>query len=608
MNIGIRQKLLLGLGGMLVIVATISLLTIRQIDELGSSLAIVLKQNYVSVVACRDMKDALEGVDRMVAESFTGNREGVAGQLAEQQSKFNHALDSELHNITLPGEQERADRIKSLSKTYFETLEQVTGSTLSEKARMQLYSARLVPLMQEIKAIALDILEMNQANMISEKNATRSLSVSARWRVFAIGMTSVVVAAFLGYQIHRGVLNPLQSLIETTEEIRQGNLDVVLKTAGTDEVGQLSRSFNTMLITLRKNRSSDMANLIRSRRLMEELFRVMPFPVAVVDRAGNVQVSTEPAMRYFGLKPGVSVRELPFSWMPALVDKSISFRHPASLEDNRYVQQFVGNREFFFQPVAVPIFSDEGDVDQEGSVLVITDVTQLHDQQEMKSGLISIVSHQLKTPLTSLQMSLHLLLDDEVGTLNAQQSDLLVAAREDCERLVEMLNDLLDLNRIESGRAFLEPSPSRPELLVRDGCYPFHHDAKDRKITLKTDVAVDLPEVMADRSAIGHVFANLLSNALRFTMPGGEVNVGARQDGDFVRFFVEDTGSGISSEHMPHLFEQFYRVPGQDTRSGVGLGLSIVKELVEAHGGQIALQSQEGKGSLFSFSLPVRRE
>jgi signal transduction histidine kinase/HAMP domain-containing protein len=603
MNIGIRQKLLLGLGGMLVIVATISLMTIGQIDELGKSLAIVLKQNYLSVVACQDMKDALGNIDTVVLNSFLDDNGESKRMVEEQKMKFNDALDRELHNITLPGEKERAERVQDLSEEYFKILSTIMDNPNPVHDRRNLYFTRLVPVSNEIRVVDREILEMNQANMISEKNASHNLSISARWRVLSIGLASVVLALMLGYQIHRWVLNPLRNLIDTTEEIRRGNLEVVLQTVAHDEVGQLSRSFNAMLISLRQNRNSEMANLIRSRRLTDDVFRALPFPVAVLDPQGQVLVATEKASLFFGLKPGVSAGDLPLPWMSGLLDSSFADLRPAGLDEQRYVQQFVGNKEYFFQPSNVPIISESGEVT--GSILTISDVTKLHEQQEMKRGMVSTVSHQLKTPLTSLRMSIHLMLDEEVGALNGMQSELLIGAREDCERLVEMLDDLLDLNRIESGKGQLEPRPMQPSLLVREGIEPFLGEAKDRNVTLTGIPAAGLSDVIADSAGIRHVFANLLSNALRFTMPGGTVTVGAGQEGDFVRFFVEDTGAGIASEHMSHLFEQFFRVPGQDVRSGVGLGLSIVKELVEAQGGTVSSQSRPGQGSVFSFTLPV---
>jgi signal transduction histidine kinase len=183
-----------------------------------------------------------------------------------------------------------------------------------------------------------------------------------------------------------------------------------------------------------------------------------------------------------------------------------------------------------------------------------------------------------------------------------------MAARDDSERLVGILNDLLDINRIESGKSRLALEPVTPRALVRDAMEPFLVDAKDKGVTLVNEVSDDLPEVMADAEKIRHVFANLLSNAFRFTGPGGSVTIRAEQGQDRVAFLVEDTGKGIPEEGLQHLFEQFYRAPGQDEKSGVGLGLAIAKEIVRAHGGDVGAESVVGKGATFHFTLPLRTD
>jgi signal transduction histidine kinase len=205
-------------------------------------------------------------------------------------------------------------------------------------------------------------------------------------------------------------------------------------------------------------------------------------------------------------------------------------------------------------------------------------------------------------------MSIHLLLEERVGALNAIQSELLVAAREDSERLVSILDDLLDLNRIASGKPQVSPRPVAPQALVQEAIAPFLAEAKDKGVTMEGDVPAELPEVMADVEKIRHVFANLLSNALRFTTPGGAVTVRVALEADRLVFSVEDSGRGIPQEFLSHLFEQFYRVPGQDEKSGVGLGLAIVKEIVQAHGGDVHAESEMGHGSTFRFTLPVSKD
>jgi signal transduction histidine kinase len=202
-------------------------------------------------------------------------------------------------------------------------------------------------------------------------------------------------------------------------------------------------------------------------------------------------------------------------------------------------------------------------------------------------------------------MSVYLLLEERIGSLNEKQTELLVAARDDSERLVGSLDTLLDLDRIESGKAMGAPQPVLPRVLVQDAIDGFLVEARDRGVTLVNAVTEEMPEVMADAERMNHVLTNLLSNALRFTAPGGTVSVRASLEAGCVAFSLEDTGEGIAAEHLDHMFEQFYRVPGQDEKSGVGLGLAIVKEIVQAHGGEVSAESEIGKGSVFRFTLPL---
>jgi signal transduction histidine kinase len=239
-----------------------------------------------------------------------------------------------------------------------------------------------------------------------------------------------------------------------------------------------------------------------------------------------------------------------------------------------------------------------------GTAIILKDVTSLREQQELKRSAVTTVSHQLRNPLTSIRMSVHLLLEETLGPLNARQTELLLAAREESERLTAIVEELLDLNRMESGKTLLDIEPVSPHAMVRDAVEPFLTEAKDKGIALTLTVPDDLPNVLGDSKRLQHVLANLLSNALRFTNPGGSVSVGAEAEPEMVKFAVNDTGRGIAAEHLGRLFEPFYRVPGQDRPTGVGLGLAIVKEIVKAHGGSVGVNSEPGKGSTFWFTLP----
>jgi len=607
--LGIRHKLMLGFGSLFAVVAVIGFLTMTQINELGQAIDVILKQNYRSVVACQKMKESLERMDNGILYTFVDkNMEG--NRLIEKYTAaFFEALNVELGNITLPGEREKAQRIKTLFGEYKEMIPLVTEPTNALQVRRTAYFSKLQPLFTEIKGLAQDIQLMNQKNMSDANDAARRLAgIAHRRMVLAITICTFLSLVF-SYLARRWILRPINSLIESTNEIRRGNLDLVLETGSKDEIGQLSESFNEMASALREVRKKERVNLMRTRHTMGNVFKVLPEAIAVLDQDGRVEVSTIGADQHFGLKPGALIYDLGYEWLPDLIRRALDENRIVEPEiKGGYIQQFVENREYFFEPLAVPIRVGPERPQPLGVALILKDVTQVHEQRELKRGVVSTVSHQLKTPLTSLRMSIHLLLEERVGHLNEKQIELLLAAREDNERLVSILDDLLDLNRIESGKAQLSLQPVNPRDLVRDGMEPFLVESKDKGIEMINDTSEDIPEVMADEKKIQQVFANLISNALRFTGPGGVITVRAHPEQECVRFSVEDTGKGIPAEHLGHMFEQFYRGTEQTEESGVGLGLAIVKKLVEAHGGKVSVASEADKGSVFSFTLPLNKD
>jgi NtrC-family two-component system sensor histidine kinase KinB len=227
----------------------------------------------------------------------------------------------------------------------------------------------------------------------------------------------------------------------------------------------------------------------------------------------------------------------------------------------------------------------------------------LMQNDEIKKDLFSTISHQLKTPLTSIRMALHLLLEENVGGLNEKQADLLVSAREESERLNGIIEDLLDIRRLESGSVKLSLTPVSPHDLIEEATGPLFRLAQDKGIRLEIDLPADLPDVCADRSRILYVFTNLLANAIKYSPIGSVVRLSAKMDGEKVLFSVSDNGCGIPKKYQKRIFEKFFRVPGQSTTAGAGLGLSIAKEIITAHNGQISFTSAQGQGSIFSFCL-----
>ncbi|MEZ0227348.1 MAG: sensor histidine kinase, partial [Planctomycetota bacterium] len=262
----------------------------------------------------------------------------------------------------------------------------------------------------------------------------------------------------------------------------------------------------------------------------------------------------------------------------------------------------IGGKPHYLQPLATPIRSEAS-----GAVIGVTvllrDVTTLRHADELKNDLLSTVAHEIRTPLTSIRMALHLTLEGTIGPVNAKQEEILAAARDDAERLHSIVEGILSAARIEAGALVGRRHPASPRALVERAVAPLRIAATDKSIALSAE-APDAPLVAVDEESAVLVLTNMLVNALKHTPQGGKIGVRVFAQDGRVRFEVSDTGPGIAAQHLPHLFEKFYRVPGSPT-GGSGLGLSIARDVVFAHEGEIGVESEVGQGSRFWFHLPA---
>ena len=600
--LGLRQKLSLGFGGLLIIIAIIGFQSIFNLTKLGESIDVILRENYRSVIACQQMKEALERIDSGLLFSLLGYSEKGEELINRNKLALEKALQVELNNITVPGEGEKAAHLEGLYGQYKTALRSVEDPGRPIDLRRDVYFSSVLPLFSQIKDTADAILHMNQQNMSDANDRARRSAATARSQMYLFLIAGTIMAIVFIFFAGRWILRPIHSLIRSADEIRRGNLDLVVQSDSGDEIGHLSEAFNAMAASLREFRRTDQAKFIRIQRATQRAFDSLLDAVAIIDLEGKVEVSTELAKTTFGLWPNTRIFDLSSGWMVNLFNEALrdsQTRQPKSQQ--KVVQHFVRGEERYFRPEAVPIL----DIEKRptGVILVFQDVTQLRQQDEIKRSVISTVSHQLKSPLTSIQMAIHLLLEEKVGPLSEKQAELLVAAREDSDRLHNILNNLLDISRIESGRDHMEFRAVSPQEMVSEGLDHFRRAVQDQGLTLIVDLQDDLPDVLADLTRINHVFSNLLSNALKYTSPGGKITISAKAGEEWVQFSVSDTGRGIPSKYLPRIFEQFFRVPDQGTETGAGLGLAIVKEIVEAHGGTVGVESQEGQGSTFTFTL-----
>ena len=409
----LRQKLALGFGGLLVIIAAIGIHNITRITALGQSIDVILRENYRSVVACQEMKEALGRMDSGAVFVLLGAEQKGNDQIAQNEARFEKALQVELGNITLPGEGEKAERLKGLFGQFRSDIKVMANPAFGREARRRTYFDELLPLFQRVKETADDILRMNQEHMVAMDARARRQAQSVRGQMYLMLLAATVIAAGFLFLTGKWILRPLTRLTDSAKEIRKGNLDLVVPGGSGDEIGQLSEAFNEMTASLREFRRSDQARLLRIQRSTQQAFDGLPEAIAVLNPEGEVEVATEAAGEAFGLRVNVRVADLPVPWMASLFEEALRKGRTMELEGTgAVVQQFVRNEERFYRPNAVPILDPGGE--PAGVVLILHDVTQQRQLDEKKSGAISAVSHQLKTPLTSIRMAIHLLLEEKV--------------------------------------------------------------------------------------------------------------------------------------------------------------------------------------------------
>jgi two-component system phosphate regulon sensor histidine kinase PhoR len=398
-------------------------------------------------------------------------------------------------------------------------------------------------------------------------------------------LVSLVIAGFAAQSITRR----LQRIVEFSGRVAEGDLSARIAEISNDEIGQVARSLDR---TARRLQDSFQA-VERSRRELVTLLNSMQEPVIAVGPDGLVIWANQRMER---LLPGGLHRNA------ALVE---NIRDPELLSafqnaiDRREVATTRAHAVFpgrVFSVTAAPMPSG-------GAVGVLTDLTELERVERTRRDFIANVSHELRTPLTSIQGYTETL---QETASNEDQKEFLDIIRKNAYRMARLTEDLLALARVESGEKEMKLHPVVPSELIREAEQNFRETENSHGLTLEVHNEA-LRMVQADRDAIFQVFTNFIDNALKYAREGGKLVIGARDVESGVEFYVQDFGPGISSEHLPRLFERFYRVDKARSREsgGTGLGLSIAKHIVLAHGGTIRAESELHRGSIFSFVLPA---
>jgi signal transduction histidine kinase len=607
----LRARIFLTLVPLLALLAIIGIAGALLLYWLGGRIDAILRENYRSVIYMERLNEALERIDSSFQFALAGREDSAKRQFDDNWPAYRENLQGERENITLPGEQELVDRLVTLTERY-----QARGTAFYKRPardpeREQDYfgTGGLLDTFKEIKQVAGQILNINQKNMEEESDAARQAALtSLTW--FGGGLVfAAALALVLAWRTDRSILQPIRAVTDSALGISAGNLNQVVPVLSGDELGQLAEAFNRMAHHLRDYRQSHSAQLLRAQRTSQATIDSFPDPVLVVDAEGLVEMANPAAQRLLGVVPRKPDQAAGIPWQPVeplrgpLTDALQGRQNYLPEGFDRAVSLGVDGRSGSYLPRILTIHDPYGNA--LGAAVLLQDVTRFRLLDQFKTDLVATVSHELKTPLTSLRLDLHLALEEAVGPLTPKQLELLLDARDNSERLLAIVNNLLDLARLQQRQGQVDLRPEPPDELLQAVADAVRPRIEDKGLELVVDVPHDLPAVPADAPRLRHALDNLLDNAVTYTDRGGRITLAAALVGDQLVFSVADTGQGIPPEHLGHVFERFFRVPGQSRGGGTGLGLAIAREIVVAHGGTISCDSHAGAGTVFRITLPV---
>jgi NtrC-family two-component system sensor histidine kinase KinB len=604
----LRTKLLLAQAPLALVLGLLGIASIGTVSAVGRQSERILAENYRSVLAAQRMKEALERLDSAAAFRVAGRPDKAGPLEAQNRARFEQELTAQEHNITEPGEAEATAKLRALWTTYSQQLDEFSELSSPEEKSAH-YFNRLHPTFEKVRDAADYVLDLNQDAMVRKSEEAQRAARRQNTALIVATMSALLVGVLSSIWLTNRLLRPLSVLTLAARSIGGGDLDARAVVTGKDEISVLAREFNTMTASLRDYRRSSLGELLQAQQAAQAAIDSLPDPVLVLGNDGklsNVNIAGETLLN---IKAGTPADPLD-SLDPALRAAIANVRNhvigghgalvPKGLEDAVRLDGPEGPR--FLLPRASPVYSEEGSV--VGASIVLQDVTRLMRFDELRNDLVATVAHEFRTPLTSLRMALHMVLDQVAGPLGDKQAELLYTARADCERLQSIVDDLLDMTKMRAGRVEVEMVPISSKTLVDAALDEQQGQAQAAGVRLTEQFDEPVLPVQADPERISLVLANLISNAIRHSPAGSTVTVGVKPSDLSVRFEISDEGPGIAREFQERVFEKFFRIPG--TRGeGIGLGLYISREIVHAHGGEMGLQSEVGDGSRFWFTLPV---
>jgi signal transduction histidine kinase len=595
----LRTRLYIGLLPLLLLFMAAGMAAMMICRELAQSVEKRLVASYTLMLSGYTMRDAAGMITTAIHDAQNGRVMEAQSQFSEYKSRFQRNLmDQSFASAGTP----RASAVARVADSFDRLV--AFGTAVFENnagSSMASYQQTEAAFFQTLKALE-DLTQHDYEDLQAEQRRVsrivrRSINILAAALVLGI-----LLSLFLSYRLARSLLRPIQLLTVSATALGEGQLEKDVPVTSEDELGELARSFNIMAAKLRAYREASTAKVVKAQRTMEATLASTPDPLFVVDRDGQIVVRN-PAAELLASRSEFG-GGFPEPIAERLRQVLSSGTHFIPSGYDQVVTVEVDRTERHYLPRILAI-GDEL-IGFGGAAMILQDVTKFRLLDDAKSNLVGTVSHELKTPLTSLRMAIYLLLEQNLGRLSRPQQELLETARDDADRLIRILNDILDLARLESGVASLNKRDVEVAPLLEDMVREIKPiiEAADQKVVISVEPGISTIHIDPER--LRHVFINLLTNASKYSPAEATITLHASwEKAGGIRFGVRDQGTGIPEESVPYIFERFYRVPGQ-TKKGAGLGLAIAREIVVAHGGTIGCVSKEGKGSDFYFIIPIQ--
>jgi PAS domain S-box-containing protein len=587
--------------------AFIGLNAVFSLYHLNNSIDGLMTANYKSIKAINQMIESIEKQDYAVLIYIFENSQTGIIRFNDGQKAFFKASGIESHNVTESGEKTLVGRLNTIYIEYlksFSILQEIKNNA-GLKAALQYRSRKLQLQSRDIKSILRKLADLNEAAMFKSK---AQATASAQRSLYTILITSLV-AVLGGFMISRFFINrffhPVTMLIETVKKVRAGELNRQAAVVYHDEIGALATEFNNMTRRLQEYERSNLGMLMAAKNRTLAIVKSISDPLIVLDRQYRIMLINDAGETVFAVKEAavlekhflevISHSEL-FAYITEIIETN-----DANL--SKLIMINVDGSDHYFN-VLVKTVRDEAE-NIHSIVVLLQNITQIKQVEKIKTDFIATVSHEFKTPLTSLMMGLSLLDDEHLGTLTEAQLKTIRAMREDGEVLLNLVNDLLEISKIDAGKAIFKMQSASLEQIVANSVRYFKEDANRQGVELICEIQSSLTAIEVDPEKIQWVINNLIQNALKHTKSDNFIKITVAEKDDQLCVSIQDNGVGIPSEYVDKVFERFFQVQGYDLEiSGSGLGLAIAKEIVEAHGGEIWCESQLREGSIFSFTLP----